>query len=814
MDPSTQPHVVVKPRSIRIDRATEQTFVTDALAILQTTKQAMGWESHGTYRRNSWMWKRARAMRRYQNDFSDRLSDPSSKLWRVCNKSLNLVSVTIDQHASKLARDFTSGGFIGLKPRGTEDQSFILKPTQDYLTERAMRCRLGRIIREDGIKGALKRGEAVFKALPNSRTRIIQQKTRVLLASDPETGVEREARDTSGGLITELDVWIPHSDMPDFEVLVRDPRIMRPKGGIPKYTEREVLVDITVSEPAGSDISFPFWADFIADLDKPDLDSCTIKAHLFEAKPDDLWAMLPKSLLTPAAERYWESVKGSQQETNLGQRSEQSFYRAKAGEDETTTDAAASIATPNIEQSRLYAEIWIRYDLNKDRHREDLCLLVDVEADWPIRYDHAHEVLNSQHRRHPFGVLVQNQEDKRWYGQGHYDKYNDLAEEIDADVCRISIEKGKSGNLIFEKRNATEEGRAGLPLEFRSPRTFKLTDQNTAAKAVEVVTVIAQTEPIETSLTNNLTAYMSRTGGVTPGDTQGEQLAANTATGLQILQEVRNDVVEAIREQLFDGTCLTDGIIGMLRLFTELELTGMDPGAVKAQFGNARVATGEQQPLMEPAVDPATGTPVLDADGAQVMQPVTEPEIDPATGQPAIDPATGLPITKPVLVDVTVPIADTLITWAKTLKPDQIHHMVEMVVTRSQSTQIIQTGDNIRLIYDQFIKVGMTLGAEFQRILKPTFVLQLLALDEKNPDKTLDEIIEQFAANPQLQASLLNSEDDPKQANQPSVPKTGLKSPVPPAAAPASSEQPRITGRPKPTGQPAPRPEQLVAPSI
>lgn len=808
MDPSLIPQVVVRPQSIRIDRPREQKFVQDALQILQGTRQRMGWTSLGVYERGSWMWNRAVAMRRYQNDFGDRLSDPRMKLWRISNKSLNLISVTIDQHSAKLCKDFTSAGFIGLKPRGPEDQSFILKPTEQYLAERANRVRLGRILREDGIKGCLRRGEAVFKALPNSRIRTIKQKTRILLNPKADGSGTEEARDSRGNLITEQDQWIPHSDDPSLEVLVRDPGTQRPRGFVPTYSPKEVEVDVTVAEPFGSDISFPFWADFVADLDKPDLNACTIKAHLFECKPDDLWDMLPQSLLTPAAEQYWQMAKAPVGSDPMRLRAEQSYYRAKAGEQPETNEPA--ISTTAIEETRLYAEIWIRYDLDQDRHREDLCLLVDVAANWPIRYDYAHEVLRCQHRRHPFGVLVENQEDKRWYGMGHYQKYHDLAEEIDADINRLSIEKGKSGNLIFEKRDATEEGRAGLPLEFRSPRTYKLTNQNTGQTAVQVISVAPVTEAIESNLSNNLTAYMSRTGGVTPGDTQGAELAANTATGLQILQEVKNETVEAIREQIFDGITLTDGIIGILRLFTELELTNLNPGEVKAQFGNARIATGEQRPVMEPVLD-AQGVPMLDEQGQPMMQPVLQPVIGP-DGQPAVD-AQGQPIAEPVMEDVTVSIADTLSQWASTLKPEQIHHMVEMVVTRSQSTQIIQTNENIQLTYDRFIKVGQLYGPEVQEIMKPSFVKMLLALDEKDPDAVLEKLMQQTATNPRM--SLMNTEDDPAAPAGPASSTPGPSpAPKPPAANPASAEKPRITGRPKPTGQPAPSPDTLIAPAI
>ena len=798
MDSST-PFVVVRPQSIRIDRAKEQQFVLDALQLLNKTRQLQGWNAQGTYERGSWLWRRAVASRRYADDFSDRLSDPRMKLWNVSNKSLNLVSVTVDQHKAKLTKDFTSNGFIALKPRGPEDQSYILKPAEEFLQERILRTRLGRIIKEDAIGGTLVRGEAVFKALPNARTRTITENVRILLhpRADGQPGVE-PARDSAGGFITEKDQWLVHSEDESIEVLMRDPRTQRPRGGVPVYSKTTKKVSTTVAEPCGSDISFPFWADFVADLDKPDLNACTLKAHLFEAKPDDLWDMLPKHLLTASAEDYWNQANQPSGGDSMRLKSEQSYYRWKQGEspDNTTAD----VATDAISGTRLYAEIWIRYDLDGDRHREDLCLLVDVEMSYPISYGHAHEVLGSQTRRHPFGVISENPEEKRWYGRGHYDKYKDIVEEIDADLNRLSIEKAKSGTLIFEKRLATEEGRAGLPLEFRSPRTFKLTDQNTAKEACSTVSVTPITEPIEQSMSNNLTAYLSRTGGVTPGDTQGEQLAANTATGLQILQEVKNDTIEAIREQLFDGITLTDGLIGILRLFCELELMNLSPGQVRGQFGNSRTATGQKIPVLAPVTD-ADGQPIIGPDGKPILQEATQPVIDPATGQPAIGPD-GQPVLEPVMEDETVPTADTLTSWAQTLTPERIHYMVQLVVTRSQSTAIVQNNENIQLIYERFLKYGQTFGPELMEIMKPSFVQMLMALDEEDPEATLDDLVQLIAHNPQAAQQMGNTEAGPP------MPKQQQGSMTPPQT-PASLDKPRITGRPKPTapGQPGPQPE-------
>lgn len=798
---ANKPQVVVRPQTIKLTREQEQRFVTEALGILQNTRIAMGWADQGCYSRDSWLWQRAVAMKRYhENDFSDRLTDPTSKLWAVSNKSLNLIQVTVDQHLAKLSKDFSSGGFLGLQPDGPEDVSYILKPAEQFLTKRANATRLGWKIKNELILGALVRGEVIGKALPNTRMRTIKKKLRILLHPSLDGTTMEPARDSAGGVIHEEELWVPHSEVPDLEVLARDPLTHRRKGTEPTYSDTPREIPVTVSEPAGADISFPFWADFVADLDKPDLDQCTIKAHLFEAKPDDLWDMLPKHLLTPAAEDYYrQATAGAQGSDGQRLRSEQSYPNFRSGENENTPDAANAVATNAISDTRLYAEIWIRYDLDGDRHREDLCLLVDMTNQWPITYNHAHEVLRDPTRRHPFFAAAINPQSKRWYGRGYYQKHRDLAEEIDSDLNRLSIEKAKSGNLIFENRNGTEEGRAGIPLTFRGPRTFKLTDP-TADVPIKVVSVPPMISDIEQNLSNNLTAFMSRAGGVTPGDTQGEELAANTATGLQILQEVKNEAVEAVREQLFEGQLPTDGMQGMLRLFAALELTNLSPGAVTAQFGNARIPTGEMQPAMAPALA-EDGTPLLDEAGAPVMEPQTEPVIDPQTGEPVLDEA-GQPVLQPVMEPVTVPIATTLIDWARTLTPEKIANMAQLVITKSRGSQILQTNENKLVLIERFL--GYT--PELQEVVKPIFVDMLLALDVENPTEFLDKLQAEAAANP----NLLNTEDDPDKggAGNPGAaaapPPRAARQPLPDLKEPklASSERPVITGRPDPVASP------------
>lgn len=144
---------------------------------------------------------------------------------------------------------------------------------------------------------------------------------------------------------------------------------------------------------------------------------------------------------------------------------------------------------------------------------------------------------------------------------------------------------------------------------------------------------------------------------------------------------------------------------------------------------------------------------------------------------------------QPVLVDETLPIADTLLAWARTLTPTRIRAMVELVVSRSRSTQIIQTNDNIMVILDKW----KTYSTAEQNIIKPLFIEMLLALDVNNPIDYLDRLSTLGQIDPTLRDRALpgSSTNNPKAAPREPAP-------------PPSQERKPITGRPENVPQPQP----------
>lgn len=803
--PDSELQVCCRPASIRLTPAQESTLVEDAVTLLQKVRREMGYDaSPGAFRRESWLWQRSIATRSFAKDYSWRLEDPRSILWKSSNRTLDLVSKTITEHRSKLVKDFDGSSFLALHPDGPEDQSFILKPAEQYLAKRAETLCLGTRIKNDGIRAALIRGESVFKALHSFHARTVEVEAPILMQSTLDGQGLEPARDSQGGYITQEDAWVPLPSDPAVHYLERDPATRRPAQAQPRYSDRKFKVRRVMSSPAGSDISFPFWADFVCPLDAPNLDAAKIKGHVFELAVDDVFDMLPRHLITPAGEKYYKDSRhqgGPLPPAMGGLQAELSNPRWFLGEEVQNRRASQEQANEADLPTRLYAEIWLRYRLDPaSPQRSDIGLLVDVESMTPIWYNHAHEILRDD-RRHPFGVLRVNPEEGRWYGSGYFEQFGDIAQEADADINRIAVDNQKSGNIIAENRQATEEGMQGIPLSIRSPRTLKLRDQKSLDDAVQVKTIPPASAELRNSVEFWITGYQARTGGVSPGDTEGQQLAANTATGLQILQEVENVQVADRRADLSDRVRPRDGIPGLLATFAEIELTQISETLVRQMFGAATIKTGQLIPLEVPsAADPS------------VMEPVNQPQVDPATGLPVVD-AAGQPVLEPVMVEETVPIADTLLAWARSLRPQDVHNLVRLVTTRSRSSQILQNDENILKILERWTGLQPTL----QNALKPVFVRMLMALDESDPVQLLDQL-QQAASDPAVQASLfqgsrpapgpLGAQEATSPARRPGAPTTtgapvsAANPPVRPGppGAPASAARPVITGRPDPAG--------------
>lgn len=708
-------------------------FVLDSLQAIRTDR---GHLSPGVYSRDSWMWRRAIAMRRYANDFRDRLDDKKAALWKVKNFSWNQAQVFTDQNKARMSRDYGSQ-FFAVVPEGVEDGHPALRPAERYFHARAEEQNLGDMIVNQGILGALIRGESVYRALPARKTQRVKKPARLVLVN----GVP--LKDSKGDLVTEFDVWLPDPLNATQKRLARDPTVIwhTPDAGpLPlSETTREVL--ITTALPTGCDLSFPFWADFYCSIYAPSLDAAEVKGHAFEMKADDLLDLFPRQSLTPAAECYYDTcMNGSAEMENRPERAMPIFHQGEMDKEKPVVDPCAL-------GNNTYAEVWFRYDADGDKRREDLMLLVDVGRAWPIAYGTAEEMLGSKDRKHPYGSIVCRPQgwQSRWYGMGHYEAHFDLCEMADADLNRGEIEKAKSGNLIFENPNATEEGKAGIPLAFRGPSTFRLIGQATGNDAVSVVTVQPQLEAINDSLEKVMQALTSRGGMLTPGEAEASNLqAAQTLGGLQIL-----DQTKTVANDDLEGNLSRD-IDHMLTVWAEMEVQNPD-----------------QEMLHE----------LLE--GSLVPVPVPP---DPATGSPAVDPATGQPAMQ------QVPEAQIVLEWLGSLKGRKARRALKFVRSKSRGLQVIANQQNVKTLLAEYARHP----APMRQALRETYIAMLQALDESNPQAALDKVDEAMTALESAAAmAAVNPDGTPTTPGAP-VSDPEAPAPLPMDQPPPLSEEPGL----------------------
>ncbi len=695
----SEPKVIVQS-SLRLSGAREQELIAFCVNSLAAIKLERGHIGPGQYTRDSWMWRRAIATARYNNDYRDRLSDPSTNVFRNRNLTWNMCKVFTNQNKARMSRDYT-GRWFAVAPEGVEDGHPALKPSERYFQMRAADQRLDEMIVNDGIRATLIRGESIYRAVPNRTTERVLRKARVML-----DGERKVVKDSRGEVVTEFDLWLVLPDDPTREFLMRDPKVIRQVARTPyPLSDQAYEMLITTAQPSGCDLTFPFWGDFFASIYAKSLDAAEVKGHEYEMKVDDLFDTLPNHLLTPAAQEYYDQF---HQGSSMGAKTEHLQPQLVKGE---LQEGKQEVTDPGALGRNHYAEFWFRWDPSMDesgasvkiasgkRRRQDLMMLLDVENAWPVWYGPVDELNLGEGRKHPYGCIRTRQVEGRWWGTGHFEEHMDLCEEVDGDLCRLSIEKAKSGNILLENPNMTEEGKAGIPLSFRSPSAFRRVGNATGKDVLEVITVQAQTREIESCLEKNMQALTSRGGMLTPGEAEASNLdAAQTLGGLQILDKTKTIANDDLEDEI------TKGIDDLLETWTELEVRNPDLLQLEELLAGA------------------------------VVQP--EPQPMPVAPEMAGDPA------MPVAV-VPAPVKESTLVMQMLagLKGRKARSAIKVVRTKSRSTQIIATQQNVKVLLDEYSK----LPAPLRKAQNDSYLGMLQALDHNDPAGALEKIDDAMA---------------------------------------------------------------------
>lgn len=666
----------------------ESKTVSDLLQRLDYERRRMGWDGPGMYKPNSWLWQRWIASRMYEGDFNHRAT--SQGVYSVSNRSLNVPKDYIDIHYFRASQDLLGGeSCLKVMPEGPEDQSPAVKLYERYL-ERKIKINGIQSLLERELKGVFIRGEMIYKA--TDRVVTVKEKRDVRIVMNPGNV---PARDSKGGIITELDQWGLNPLDPGKQILLRDPTVTMAADVEPFLSPNTQSVLVDVNPSSGCQFDVPYWADVVLPITGPNVRYSDFSAHIYELALDDLADMLPENLRTPAFDEYYkQKIDGPVNST----RTDEVTAILKRGEDKDT-EAPENQAFRPIR----IAEIWARVETTgpdtppTQRRREDICLLVDMDLQWPISYEYRRVAIPwAKDRRNPFDAIRINPIDKRWFGMGYYEELKDTSDYADKNYNRIEVDMMTSGNQNFRDKNATEEGKAGRPVQFRSLAVNTLVSGKTMAEAFGTVTIPSQAAEIQGVLDREMQRMQASKGIITPAEAgQTGFAAADTLGGMQILEKT-SDVQLKQRERE-----LIEGLTKALGDFAEIEAAYFDLNLAEKLFA----PLSEQQ--QAETLQQIEGTPPVG---------VPPPEIELPPNNVAI-----------------------LTEWlAEAVKvPGEIRNRVTVSVAPKNSSAVIEESNQITETIGKWYEFGMTYGPQAQEAVRDAFVAILQQLGVQNPEKLL-----------------------------------------------------------------------------
>ena len=540
MASSSDSPLILIPGSLGLTRSREEEMCRFIIDRLKLYRKQMGYDSEKSYTSDSWLWKRHIATRMYENDFSWRVRE--GNLFAKVNMTLNMTEQFITHHHARMSDDLVPDDeFFGVGPEGIEDKDPVLQEVQRLAHHRAKRQKLqGRM--KNGLLGTLIRGESVCKVTQVNRRIQVPMKARLVIQDG------QPVRTSLNEFVHEMDEWMDDPESPDTALrLKKDPNIRRRKEGQLQFSANPKTFHKTTLERA-AEMEWMHFADFVAPLNVKCLEDAELTGHFFEKSVFDLLDTLPEELMSPTLKQeYLQKRREALKEKNGSEAGKNKEWTGENEEHEFDPHAQA-YKTGN------YAEVFVRYSPYRNGRFERIYMLIDLDLEWPIHYTYVHDILTWTDRPHPYQVTRVFPSEERWYGQGYYQRFYDNT--LFADKCwnRIELELQKSGNLLFENPNATEEGKAGLPIRFRDTGTRRLVGDFTADDALTVKTVEPQVEQINTMLDAILQRLQSSVGMTSANDPALQNMpAADTLGGMEMLQETSNVQLRKREDEAGEG---------------------------------------------------------------------------------------------------------------------------------------------------------------------------------------------------------------------------------------------------------------------
>ena len=688
--------------SLVLSPANETRICEALLARYDAGRSEQGWISPGNYRPGSYLHERHIAQRQYEYDFSHRRT--AEGVFSLENLSLNPTKDFIDQHANRAEQDLLGGDqWFGVKPDGPEDADPAINLFERYLQHRSELIGLRDTLKVGGIKGAITRGDAIYKCTDKVVVLRDTRSVRVVMSPNNSGGLD-PVRDSRGEYVTELDTWGPSPSDPSKQIVLRDPAVSMAANDANGQPITPLLSAVTMdvvvqSNPTrGCEFGLPYFADVMYPVTDPDIRQSNTVGHMFSLAPDDLADMLPPAQRTPAFDSYYETLLNS---VSSKLQSDQDTEIQRRGEEQRQISPDDLAFAP-----RRYVEVWARIDISEpgtpasQRRRERIMMLIDYDNKYPVAYDFKYKVIPwARGRNNPFGIIRINPLEKRAGGMGYYREMRDSAEFIDAQHNRVSIAIKSSGNKFYEDKSATSDRQAGKPLRFRTADLGNLNPGRTAEEALSVVTIPCEIKEIVAERDNMMSAMQARKGVVTPASAEGAGLpAASTLGGMQILEKTSDIGVKQVEAHLMGGD--TEGITAALRDFVEVEAYAYDPLAASQIF--QALAAAQDQAVADQQAQAAQGQPVTPLD-------------------PAMQPADNVAL---------------LGAWIAK-NPDNIRNRVRVVLAPKNSSQIVSEAGQINTTIDSWYTRGLQFGPEAQKATIDSTVAILSSLGAQNPRNLL-----------------------------------------------------------------------------
>lgn len=318
------------------------------------------------------------------------------------------------------------------------------------------------------IELAFIRGETVVKSSYGVDLDI--HETFAIVAIDPSTNEPLVANDQD--YIYEDDKWIVYQDqdgniIPEQFVLKRDPSTGLEPGETPdslSYERRKVRRMITHFK--GGELENLYYTDILVPRDASDIQKADCVCHVFETQAIELAQAYMNRGLDPGQNPKFIELLNNASGDSGAPTTGRFSQRDEEGD---SNDGSFGVTG---EPAMRIGEFYMHMDVNNDGRQESIMLVLDLESEKPIFYDHVANVTPDGKR--PLHVIRVNPVDGRWHGTSQVKLFYDLQMFTDTLTARWDFSQSRSGRVDIVNPEALVDGDVDDDIEINGGETFQL----------------------------------------------------------------------------------------------------------------------------------------------------------------------------------------------------------------------------------------------------------------------------------------------------------------------------------------------------